>query len=174
MTSPVLRQTKAAPHSGSEKSPDAASPCILVDGDACPVREEVYKVAFRYGVSVCIVANSYMRVPRDPLIEFIVVSAGPDKADDEIAVRANDRSVIVTADIPLADRCLKAGAVVIAPNGKPFTDHSIGAAMAMRAIKEELRASGEVTGGPPPFQNKDRSRFLQALDEALVRLKRAG
>ena len=146
---------------------------ILVDADACPVREEVYKVAFRYDIPVSVVANSFMRVPVSPLVEFVLVEAGPDVADDEIAARADARSVVVTADIPLADRCLKAGAVVIAPNGKPFTDNSIGAALAIRAIKEDLRAGGEITGGPPPFQRRDRSQFLQALDQALVRLQRA-
>ncbi len=153
-------------------SPPVPSLRILVDGDACPVREEIYKVAFRYGVPVRVVANSFMRIPVSPLIEFKLVEAGPDVADDAIADDADERCVVITADIPLADRCLKARAVVIAPNGKLFTDNSIGAALAVRAIKEDLRASGDVTGGPPPFQRQDRSRFLQSLDQALVALQR--
>ena len=145
---------------------------ILVDGDACPVKDEVYKVAFRYGVPVMVVANSYMRVPAHKLVEQVVVPAGPDVADDYIAERANGRSVVITADILLADRAIKTGATVIAPNGKPFTENSIGNAIAVRAIMADLRAGGDVVGGPPPFQKQDRSRFLSALDEALVRLRR--
>jgi uncharacterized protein YaiI (UPF0178 family) len=145
---------------------------ILVDADACPVKEEVYKVAFRHGVAVTIVSNSPIRVPAHPLIEREVVSDGFDAADDWIAERAGAGTVCVTADILLADRCVKAGAVVIAPNGKPFTSSSIGGAIATRAIMADLRAGGDAIGGPPPFSKADRSRFLSALDEALVRLKR--
>jgi uncharacterized protein YaiI (UPF0178 family) len=145
---------------------------ILVDADACPVKEEVYRVAFRYKVRVVIVANSYMRVPDDPLVERAVVDDRFDAADDLIAERASASSVVITADILLADRCLKAGAVVIAPNGKPFTTNSIGAAIATRAIMADLRAGGEQIGGPPAFTKADRSRFLSALDLALVRLQR--
>lgn len=144
---------------------------ILVDADACPVKDEVYKVALRHEVPVKIVANSYMRVPQHRLIEQVVVAAGPDVADDYIAERANGRSVVITADILLADRALKVGATVIAPNGKPFTENSIGSAIAMRAIMADLRAGGDNVGGPPPFKKTDRSRFLSALDEALVRLQ---
>jgi len=144
---------------------------ILVDADACPVKEEVYKVAFRYQIPVMIVANSFMRVPEHVLVERIIVGAGPDVADDYIAERATDRTVVITADILLADRALKAGACVIAPNGKPFTENSIGNAIAVRAIMADLRAGGDVIGGPPPFAKTDRSRFLSALDETLVRLK---
>ncbi len=146
---------------------------ILVDADACPVKDEVYKVAFRYFVSVIVVANSYMRVPEHELVERVVVPAGPDVADDYIAERADEKSVVITADILLADRAIKAGAMVIAPNGKPFTENSIGNAIAVRAIMADLRAGGDVVGGPPPFQKTDRSRFLSALDEALVRLQRS-
>ncbi|HEV2746339.1 MAG TPA: YaiI/YqxD family protein [Allosphingosinicella sp.] len=146
---------------------------ILVDADACPVKEEVYKVAFRHQVPVTIVSNSPFRVPDHPLIERAVVGAGFDAADDWIAERASAGSVVVTGDILLADRCLKAGAAVIAPNGKPFTAGSIGAAVATRAIMADLRAGiGDATGGPAPFARADRSRFLSALDEALVRLQR--
>ena len=145
---------------------------IYVDGDACPVKDEIYTVAFRYKVPVVVVANSYMRVPRHDLIEQVVVEAGPDVADDYIAERADDKSVVITADILLADRAIKAGATVIAPNGKPFTENSIGNAIAVRAIMADLRAGGDVVGGPPPFKKTDRSRFLSALDETLVRLQR--
>ena len=146
---------------------------ILVDADACPVKEEIYKVAFRHQVRVAIVSNSYLRTPDHPLIEQVVVGDGFDAADDHIVERADARAVVITADILLADRCLKAGAAVIAPNGKPFTENSIGAAIATRAIMADLRAGGEQVGGPPPFTRADRSRFLSALHEALVRLKRA-
>lgn len=147
---------------------------ILVDADACPVKEEIYKVAFRHEVRVTIVSNSPIRIPAHPLIERVVVSDGFDAADDWIAERADARSVCVTADILLADRCLKAGAVVLSPNGKPFTTASIGGAIATRAIMADLRAGGDIVGGPAPFSKTDRSRFLSALDEALVRLRRIG
>ena len=147
---------------------------ILVDADACPVKDEIYKVAWRHAVPVTIVSNSIIRVPAHPLVERVVVSEGFDAADDWIAERAGAGSICITADILLADRCLKAGAQVIAPNGKPFTTSSIGAAVATRAIMADLRAGavGDAIGGPPPFSKADRSRFLSALDEALRRLKR--
>ena len=145
---------------------------ILVDADACPVKEEIYKVAFRHGASVTIVSNSPIRTPAHELIDRVVVSDGFDAADDWIAERAGADAVCITADILLADRCLKAGATVISPNGKPFTASSIGSAIATRAIMADLRAGGDVIGGPAPFSKVDRSRFLSALDEALVRLKR--
>lgn len=145
---------------------------ILVDADACPVKEEIYKVAFRHGVPVTIVSNSPIRVPDHPLIGREVVGAAFDAADDWIAEQADAACVVVTADILLADRCIKAGATVVAPDGKPFTANSIGNAIAVRAIMADLRARGDTLGGPPPFARSDRSRFLSALDEALVRLKR--
>ena len=145
---------------------------ILVDADACPVKEEVYRVAFRHQVPVRIVSNSRMRVPHHPLVERVVVADNFDAADDWIADAADGKCVVITADILLADRCLKAGAAVVGPNGKPFTTSSIGAAVATRAIMADLRAGGDAIGGPPPFAKADRSRFLSALDEALVRLKR--
>lgn len=147
---------------------------LLVDADACPVKEEIYKVAFRHAVPVTIVSNSPIRVPQHDLIDRMVVSDGFDAADDWIAERAAPGAVCITADILLADRCLKAGAAVIAPNGKPFTTASIGSAVATRAIMADLRAGGDIVGGPPPFGKTDRSRFLSALDEVLVRLKRLG
>lgn len=147
---------------------------ILVDADACPVKEEIYKVAFRREVAVTIVSNAPIRVPAHPLVERVVVGQGFDAADDWIAERADGGAVCVTADILLADRCVKAGATVLAPTGRPFTANSIGAAVATRAIMADLRAGavGEGIGGPPPFAKADRSRFLSALDEALVRLAR--
>ena len=145
---------------------------ILVDADACPVKDEVYKVAWRHEVAVTIVSNSAIRTPAHPLIERVVVGSGFDEADDWIAERADAHAVVVTADILLADRCLKAGASVLAPTGKPFTTASIGSAIATRAIMADLRAGGDQIGGPAPFAKADRSRFLSALDAALVRLKR--
>ena len=151
----------------------ATTPRILVDADACPVKEEIYRVALRRQVPVSVVSNSPLRVPPEPLIERVVVSGGFDAADDWIAERAGPGSVVVSADILLADRCLKAGATVLGPTGRPFTRASIGGAIATRAIMADLRAGlGEGIGGPAPFAKADRSRFLQALDEALVRLGR--
>ncbi|SEH16716.1 hypothetical protein SAMN05428974_1837 [Sphingopyxis sp. YR583] len=146
---------------------------ILVDADACPVKDEIYRVAWRHEVAVKVVSNSRLRVPEHPLIERVVVSDGFDAADDWIAEAANARSIVVTADILLADRALKAGATVLGPNGKPFTMASIGPAIATRAIMADLRSGmSDGMGGPPPFSKADRSSFLQALDGALVRLKR--
>jgi uncharacterized protein YaiI (UPF0178 family) len=145
---------------------------ILVDADACPVKDEVYRVAWRREVPVKVVSNSRMRVPDHPLIERVVVSDKFDAADDWIVEQADAKAVVVTGDILLADRCLKSGATVIGHNGKPFTAASIGGAIATRAIMADLRAGAGVTGGPAPFAKADRSRFLQALDEALVRLAR--
>lgn len=147
---------------------------ILVDGDACPVKDEIYRVALRHGVPVTVVANAWMRLPDDPLIGRMVVGDGFDAADDWIAGEAGVGAVVVTADILLADRCLKAGAMVIGPNGRPFDAGSIGNAIASRALMADLRAMGTVSGGPPPFSRADRSRFLSALDAALVRLRRGG
>jgi uncharacterized protein YaiI (UPF0178 family) len=142
---------------------------ILVDADACPVKEEIYRVAFRREVPVKVVSNSHLRVPAHPLIERVVVSDQFDAADDWIVEAADAKTVVVTGDILLADRCLKKGATVIGHNGKRFTAASIGGAIATRAIMADLRAGAGVTGGPAPFAKADRSRFLQALDEALVR-----
>lgn len=149
------------------------APKIFVDADACPVKDEIYKVAYRHDVPVTIVANSYFRLPYHPLITKQVVSDGFDAADDWIAEAADALSVVITSDILLADRCLKAGATVIANNGKPFSTASIGSAIATRAIMADLRAGlGQGVGGPAPFSKADRAQFLQTLDQALVRLKR--
>lgn len=146
---------------------------IWIDADACPVKDETYKVAERYGVPVSVVANQYMRVPREEWLDLVVVSDGFDAADDHIAEKCDTGSVVITADILLAERCLKQGATVIGSNGKPFTENSIGGAVASRALMNDLRAMGEVSGGPAPFSKADRSRYLQALDLAVGRLKRA-
>ncbi len=146
---------------------------ILVDGDACPVKDEIYKVAWRLALPVTVVSNSPFRVPDHPLVARVVVDDGFDAADDWIAERSDAAAIVVTADILLADRCLKAGATVLSPTGRPFTGDSIGGAIATRAIMADLRAGGDVVGGPAPFARADRSRFLQALDAAAVRLRRS-
>src|SRR3954469_6636696 len=143
---------------------------ILIDADACPVKDEVYKVAWRREVPVKVVSNAWLRVPEHELIERVVVSDKFDAADDWIVEAADAKTVVITGDILLADRCLKKGATVIGHNGKPFTSASIGGAIATRAIMADLRAGAGVTGGPAPFAKADRSRFLQALDQALVRI----
>jgi uncharacterized protein YaiI (UPF0178 family) len=145
---------------------------ILVDADACPVKEEVYRVASRYEIKVYVVANSAIRTPRDPLIERVTVSSSFDAADDWIAERAGPSDIVITTDIPLASRCLKAGAQVIAPTGKLFTENSIGMALAMRDVMADLRAMGGVGGGPPPFSSRQRTAFLSALDQAVTLLRR--
>ena len=145
---------------------------IYIDADACPVKAEVYRVAERYGLKVYVVSNSYLGVPRSPLIELVVVSDGFDAADNWIAERAGAGDIVITADIPLADRSLKAGAAVIGNTGVPFTAASIGMAMANRELLSNLRAMGEVTGGPKPMTQRDRSRFLSALDEAVQKARR--
>jgi hypothetical protein len=147
---------------------------IYVDADACPVKTEVYRVAERHGVRVLVVANSFMTVPASPTVERVIVGSGFDAADDWIAERARRGAVVITADVPLASRCVKAGADVIGPTGRPFTESSVGMALATRNLLEDLRAGGAVTGGPKPFSARDRSAFLSALDLAIVRLKRAG
>ena len=165
---------------------------IYVDADACPVKQEVYRVAERHGLKVYVVSNSPIAVPREyliggrpdaepgttsagrPFIERIVVAAGMDVADDWIAARAAKGAIVVTQDIPLAARAVKAGAVAIAPNGKPFSESSIGMTLATRNLMDSLRSAGEITGGPKPFAPKDRSAFLGSLDREIVRLKREG
>jgi uncharacterized protein len=156
------------------------SPILLyVDADACPVKQEIYRVAERFlrrgtALKVIVVSNSPIAVPRDDFIERVVVGAGLDEADNYIAERAGRASVVITADVPLAARVVKAGAEAIAPNGKPFTDDAIGMTLATRNLMSDLRSAGAVTGGPKPFAPGDRSRFLSALDAALMRLTRAG
>ncbi len=143
-----------------------------MDADACPVKDEIYRVAGRYGLEALVVSNSWIRVPKDALIVSVVVEAGPDVADDWIAERAGPGDVVITADIPLAGRALKSGAEVLSPKGRPFTPDNIGSALASRAVGEHLRSIGSLTAGPSPFTPSDRSRFLQALDAAVVRARR--
>jgi uncharacterized protein YaiI (UPF0178 family) len=154
---------------------ESATPVIIyIDADACPVKDEIYRVAGRHTIKVYVVSNSYMAVPRAPLIERVVVAASPDAADDWIAERAARGGIVITADIPLAHRCVTAGADVIAPNGRALTEASIGMALATRNLMDDLRSAGQITGGPKPFQPRDRSNFLSALDQVIVRLKRDG
>jgi uncharacterized protein YaiI (UPF0178 family) len=145
---------------------------IYVDADACPVKEEVYRVARRYAMRVAVVANAPLRVPADGLVE-LVVRPGFGAADDWIAEQAGAGDVVVTADIPLAARCLARGARVLGPKGRPFTDSDIGAALATRELMDALRQGGEVAGGPAPMTPRDRSRFLSKLDEAVNAVRRA-
>lgn len=145
---------------------------IFVDADACPVKPEIYRVAERYALHVYVVANAFMNVPRSELIERVVVAAGPDVADDWIVERAVDTDIVITADIPLAARCVRKGATVIGPTGKPFDDDSIGMALATRNLLSDMRSAGAETRGPKPLSRQDLSRFLSALDLAVVRLQR--
>lgn len=154
---------------------EQSTPAILVDADACPVKEEIYRVALRHKVPVVIVSNSPFRIPDHPLISRVVVKDSFDAADDWIAERAAARTIVITADILLAELCLRAGAQVLGNNGKPFTMDSIGSAIATRAIMADLRSgmnAGDGIGGPPPFSKSDRSNFLQMLDQMLVKLAR--
>jgi uncharacterized protein YaiI (UPF0178 family) len=155
-------------------SPDAARLRIFLDADACPVKEETYRVAARYKLKVYVVANSPIQVPRAPGVTRIVVGSGPDVADDWIVEQAGRGAIVVTSDVPLASRCVKKGADVLAPNGKPFSESSIGMAVATRNLMDQLRSAGQTTAGPPPFGPRDRSRFLSALDNVVTRLLRAG
>jgi uncharacterized protein YaiI (UPF0178 family) len=179
----------------SAPSPAPSKPItIYVDADACPVKNEIYRVADRHGIRVVVVSNTPIAVPRDPLIERVVVAAGMDAADNWIAERVSGNAaaglpsdnvaaakkrtvsgdIVITADIPLASRCVKAGAAAIAPTGRAFTEESIGMTLATRNLMDSLRSAGEITGGPKSFSPRDRSSFLSALDQAIVRLKRAG
>lgn len=145
---------------------------VYVDADACPVKDEVLKVASRHGFQVCYVSNAFMRLPDHPLVERVVVSDGLDVADDYIAERVVAHDVVVTNDIPLAARCLDKGALVLGSTGRAFTDASIGQALASRAISQHLRELGEMGGGPKAFSHKDRSAFLQAMESACRRATR--
>jgi uncharacterized protein YaiI (UPF0178 family) len=147
---------------------------IYIDADACPVKDETYKVAGRYGINVYVGANAYINVPRVEMIERVVVEEGFDAADDWIAERAGPGDIVITADVPLASRCVKTQAVVLSPKGKAFDETSIGMALATRNLMDDLRSAGEITGGPKPFSPRNRSAFLSALDLAVVRLKRDG
>ena len=160
-------------------NPSPRAITIYVDADACPVKQEVYRVAERHAlkgvdIKVLVVSNSPIAVPRDSFVKRVVVGAGMDEADNWIAERAHRGAIVVTADVPLASRCVRAGAAVIAPNGKPFTEDTIGMTLATRNLMDSLRSAGEITGGPKPFLPRDRSTFLSALDQAIVRLTRAG
>ena len=145
---------------------------IFVDADGCPVKQEVYRVASRYRLDVTLVANSWMRVPTERWIALEIVEEGFDAADDWIVEHVQSHDIVVTADIPLASRCLKKGAYVIGPTGKAFTENNIGQAVATRDLLSELRGAGEITGGPPPLQKRDRSRFLQQFDEVIQSIRR--
>ena len=145
---------------------------IYIDADACPVKEETYKVALRYGLRTFVVSNSFMQIPISPLIARVVVNAGADAADDWIADHVVSGDVVVTNDIPLAARVLARAAHAVAPHGRAFTHDSIGMALAQRALMEHIRSTGETTGGPPPFMPADRSRFLQVLDQTINRERR--
>ncbi|MCP4654169.1 MAG: YaiI/YqxD family protein [bacterium] len=147
-------------------------PNIFVDADACPVKQEVYRVAGRHALRVTLVSNSWMRTPPEDWIELVVVDGGLDVADDWIAEHVREDDVVVTADIPLASRCLEKRALVLGPTGRVFTEDMIGEALATREILSQLRDVGVVTGGPAPFERRDRSRFLQNLDEAIRTVSR--
>lgn len=147
---------------------------ILVDADACPVKEEIYKVAFRYDIPVTVVANQPIRIPQHELISRVTVTDGYDAADDRVVELAHEQAIVITADILLAERCLRKDATVLNPRGEPYTKDSIGGAVAARALMADLRAgASDFSGGPAPFRKTDRSRFLQALDVAVNRLMRA-
>jgi uncharacterized protein YaiI (UPF0178 family) len=146
---------------------------IYIDADACPVKEEAYRLAARHLVPVTVVAAGFIRVPRDPMIERVAAGTRADAADDWIAGRVGPGDIVITADVPLASRCVKAGAEVIAPNGRAFTEQTMGMTLAVRNLMHDLRSAGEVTRGPPPFSPRDRSAFLSALDEAIRRVQRA-
>jgi hypothetical protein len=147
---------------------------IYIDADACPVKDEVYRVAERYGLKVLVVANGWLRVPDSPLVERVTVTGGLDVADDWIVERAGAGDIVITADIPLADRCVKRGARVLAPTGRPFTPDSIGNDLATRNLLTELRDTGQIRGGGRPFGKQDRSRFLGALDNLVQAIRRGG
>ncbi len=147
---------------------------IFIDADACPVKDEIYRVGARYDLKIFVVANAPIKVPPVPLIERVVVGAGADAADDWIVERARAGSIVVTSDIPLASRCVRQGAEVLAATGKRFTEASIGMALATRDLMDHLRSTGEATSGPKGFTPRDRSNFLSALDNCVVRLQRAG
>ena len=145
---------------------------VYVDADACPVKPEICRVAGRYSLQVTLVANSRMRTPDDSWISLEVVGAGADAADDWIAERVKPHDIVITSDIPLASRCVKAGASVISTTGKRWNDDNIGQALATRDLMTDLRSAGEITGGPPPLKQRDRSKFLQQLDEVIQTIRR--
>jgi uncharacterized protein YaiI (UPF0178 family) len=158
--------------SGSAPGEDHSLLHIYVDADACPVKQEVYRVARRYDLDVTLVANSWMRVPGERRVSLEVVEEGFDAADDWIVEHVQPDDIVITADVPLASRCLKKGALVIGTTGKPFTEANIGQAVAIRDLLADLRGAGELTGGPRPLTKRDRSLFLQQLDEAVQSIRR--
>jgi uncharacterized protein len=145
---------------------------VFIDADACPVKDEVYRVAQRYGLQVTLVANAWMRVPKEPWIGLEIVANGFDAADDWIAGHIESDDIVISADIPLAARCLAKGAYVLGPAGKPFTVDNIGSALATRELLSGLRDLGEIGGGPQPFHKRDRSLFLQQLDLLINSIRR--
>lgn len=147
---------------------------IYIDADACPVKDETYRVAARHRLKVFLVANSWIAIPRDAEVERVMVAAGPDVADDWIVERVEEGDLVITADVPLAARVVAKGAEAIGPTGKPFTAASIGMQLATRNLMADLREAGEITRGPRPFSPRDRSEFLQSLERAVQRLKRKG
>lgn len=147
---------------------------IYIDADACPVKDETYRVAARHRLKVFLVANSWIAIPRDAEVERVIVAAGPDVADDWIVERVEEGDLVITADVPLAARVVAKGAEAIGPTGKPFTAASIGMQLATRNLMADLREAGEITRGPRPFSPRDRSEFLQALERSVQRLKRKG
>jgi uncharacterized protein len=157
---------------GEDPPEEPAVITLFVDADACPVKAEIYRVASRYGVPVKVVANAFMRIPDAPGLELVVVPGGFDEADDWIVERAGPRDIVVTADIPLAARSLEKGARVLDHKGGVFTEDTIGEALASRELLSQLRQAGAITGGPAPFEPRDRSRFLQRLDETIQALRR--
>ena len=153
-------------------NPPPAPIRIFIDADACPVKDETYKVALRYGLKTWVVSNAFIQIPTSPLIARMIVDAGPDVADNWIADEVAPDDIVVTNDIPLADRVLRKGGHALAPNGRRFTADTIGSALAQRALMEHLRSTGTLTGGPKPFERNDRSQFLQALDAIISQVKR--
>jgi uncharacterized protein len=147
-------------------------PDIYVDADACPVKQEIYRVAGRYSLKVIVVSNSWMRIPDSSRVSLVQVDTGPDAVDDWIAEHAGEDDIVITGDIPLASRCLKAGAQVLGNTGRPFTENNIGDVLSLRNLLHDLREQGMITGGPAPFAKKDRSRFLQELDKMVVQLSK--
>ena len=147
-------------------------PGIFVDADACPVKDEVYRVAERYGLHVTLVSNAWLRTPAEDWLELVIVDGELDAADAWIIEQVEKDDIVITADIPMASECLKKGARVIGPRGRPFTEDSIGGALATRELMSQLRDMGEMTGGPPPFEKRDRSQFLQALDQMIQGVRR--
>ncbi len=147
---------------------------IYIDADGCAVKEEVYKVAERYKMSVLLVANKRLNLPLNPLLEMVVVNGGFDAADDWIVENSKAHDIVITSDILLADRCIKKAVRVLGPKGEEFTEDNIGSAVANRELMQNLRHMGEMRGGPAPMDKKDRSRFLGKLDEIIQSIKREG